>query len=85
MRIFASMMKPVIEDKAKYSKIDPKNKIGLIDNYFIFAMVWSMGGSIVTEYRKKFDTQLRRLFEGDIKFEDETIKTKKIALAFLRG
>jgi dynein heavy chain len=48
----------------------------VIDSYFVLSVVWSLGGSVVTESRKPFDLFIKKLFALDIKFPD--IKTKKI-------
>lgn len=55
---------------------DIKIRHTVIDSYFVLSVVWSLGGSVVTESRKPFDLFMKKLFALDIKFPD--IKTKKI-------
>jgi hypothetical protein len=54
---------------------DIKIRHTVIDSYFVMSVMWSLGGSVVTESRKPFDLFVKKLFALDIKFPD--IKTKK--------
>jgi hypothetical protein len=40
------------------------------------SLVWTLGATVIVEYRKSFDLFIKKLFALDIKFPD--IKTKKI-------
>jgi dynein heavy chain, axonemal len=78
MRIFKSLNKD-LADPEFYSSIEGKNRIILLDNRFVFAIMWSLGGSVNTEYRKSFDLYVKKLFGFDIQFPPE-VKRKKISL-----
>lgn len=64
MWLFRSLMSDY-EDETKYAEIERKNLITGLQSKFIFALVWSIGGSLTTEARKPFDTYLKRLLNGD--------------------
>lgn len=74
-----------LNDEKLYNSIDAKNRTSIIDNFFIFSLIWSIGASLKYVSRKTFDNYLRKLLEGDVKIEDPEVKTKKISLATIRG
>jgi hypothetical protein len=60
---------------AIFQSQDIKIRHTVLDSYFVMSLVWSLGGSVTTEFRKPFDLYVKKLFALDIKFPD--IKTKK--------
>ena len=57
-------------------------RINLIDSKFAFAVIWSLGASVTTDFRKTFDLFVKKLFSGDIKVDtkNEESKKKKVSL-----
>ena len=59
-------------DAKWFESVEMKQRFNIIDQKFMFAITWSIGGSLTFDSRKKFDSYLRRLVSGDItdyKFE----------------
>ena len=63
-------------------KINKENLPQMIDMWFLFALIWSLGGSLGNEDRKKFDSLLREmdaLFPPTDTVYEYTIDYKKFA------
>lgn len=56
----------VFNDVEFFESLEEKERIKLIDCYFIFALIWSVGACLVSGARRAFDLFLRRLLQGDI-------------------
>jgi dynein heavy chain len=76
MRIYGGLLADLEEAR----DLDIKNKFNILDQRFIFSLVWSIGGSVVASNRKKFDVYVKRLLGGDIVVTTlpEGLKAKKI-------
>ena len=44
MKIFGSLLQP-FNDEQYFNSIELKNRLNILDNFFIFSLVWSLGGS----------------------------------------
>jgi len=75
MRIYRTFLKDM-EDEAYYNSLEMKNKMNILDNFFVFSVVWSLGASVSTEHRKPLDAHLKKIFLGDIQIGE--MKKKKI-------
>ncbi|EGR31445.1 hypothetical protein IMG5_109350, partial [Ichthyophthirius multifiliis] len=79
MRTFRGLLKD-LEKPETYEKLQIKERFQLIDMRFVFAYIWSIGGSLPTSQdRKKFDLFAKRLFSKDIAVPKE-VESKKISL-----
>lgn len=52
MRLLRNLFKDFEDEKYYHGFADYKLKMAAIDNKFIFAYVWGIGGSLTTECRK---------------------------------
>jgi dynein heavy chain len=66
MRTFRSLLKDFESDEFYQSFPELKNKLIIIENKFVFSYIWSLGGSLTTDYRKTFDIFIKKLTNGDI-------------------
>ena len=66
MRIFGCLLKDFEKQEYDESLSDIKQRVAILENKFIFAYIWSLGGSLRTEYRKPFDIFTKKLTNGDI-------------------
>ena len=66
MRIFRVLLKDFESPEYYNSFPEIKNKMTVIENKFVFSYLWSLGGSLTTEYRKPFDIFIKKLTNGDI-------------------
>ena len=60
------------EDEAWFESIEMKVRFSIIDQKFMFAVIWSIGASLTVESRKRFDLFLKKLANLDfqeVKFE----------------
>jgi len=73
LRIFQCLLDP-LNNQDLYDKLEHKQRMNIIDNQFLFAMTWSVGGSLITESRKQYDIFLKKLISGDV--PDVKIKKK---------
>ena len=76
MRILACLLEP-FNDENYFNNMEFKTRMNIIDYQFLFAMTWSMGGSLATESRKQFDIYLKKLTNGDV---PEVKLKKKLSL-----
>jgi dynein heavy chain len=65
LRLFRAMLCD-FEDKEFYDRIEISQRLDIIDGLFIFSLYWSLGASVITSDRKKFDIFIRKLIAGDI-------------------
>ena len=81
MKIFRILLQE-LDDPKFFPQLDAKIRINLIDSKFAFAVIWSLGASVTTDFRKTFDLFVKKLFNGDIKVEtkNEEQKKKKVSL-----
>lgn len=61
------------KDQKKFSLMDPKEVTNLLEGMFIFSIIWSVGGLLNVDSRKKFDYFLRKIMVDGI---DEAEKTR---------
>ncbi|EAR85626.2 dynein heavy chain (macronuclear) [Tetrahymena thermophila SB210] len=80
MRLLKNLLKDFEDEKFYSGFSDSKIKMQTIDNKFMFAFVWGIGGSLTTEYRKQFDVFVKRLANGDIPLDNDKIPRKKMSL-----
>lgn len=80
MRLFRIQLNEL--DNADFYSSFPefKHRLAYIDNKFIFAYAWSIGGSLTTDSRKTFDIFLKKLTNGDLPSIPQELKKKKISL-----
>lgn len=78
LRIYRCMLQ-IFDEESFYNKADLKNKINLLDQFFVFSVIWSLGGSVSTDYRKPMNLFMKRLFGGDMNAPADG-KKKKISL-----
>ena len=78
MRLYRSMLKDM-EDENLYKGLEMKARINILQMRFAFALIWSFGGSVSTEFRKPFEQYMKRLLGGDIQVNSD-IPKKKIAV-----
>ena len=76
MKLFKSLLSK-FDTKDYYEKFEIKTRLNIIDNLFIFSLIWSLGASAVYESRKPFDLQIKKIVSGDI---PELRRDKKIYL-----
>ena len=43
-----------------------KNRIKIIDCFFLYCMTWSIGVSVSTDHRRNFNIWMRRILGGDV-------------------
>lgn len=79
MRIFKGLIKDFDENPQMYNAMEIKIRHNVIDQRFVFALTWSIGGALVREDRKPFDLYMKRLLGKDIPMPKEIV-TKKISL-----
>jgi len=65
----------VFDDAEFFENTEEKDRVKIIDCYFLFALIWSVGASVISSQRRNFDIFLRRLLNGDLQ---EVKKVKKI-------
>jgi hypothetical protein len=65
----------VFEDVEFFESMEEKDRIKLIDCQLIFAIIWGIGASVVSEHRRNFDIFVKRLINGDV---PEVKKGKKV-------
>ena len=53
-------------DEKWFESIEMKTRFSIIDQKFMFAVVWSIGGSLTVESRKKFDLFVKKLANLDL-------------------
>lgn len=46
MRNFRCYIKELANDAKYYNSLDAKDRTNMIDNFFIFAAIWSLGSSL---------------------------------------
>lgn len=63
MKIFRSLLQP-FDDNTYFNSVELKNRLNMLDNYFIFALTWSLGGSVVGQSRRNFDVQMKKIANG---------------------
>ena len=51
MNLFRKLIED-FESEEFYNRLDLKTRGGIIDNKFVFSLIWSLGGSVITEDRK---------------------------------
>ena len=78
MRIYRCCLQ-IFDEEQYYTKIDLKNKLNLLDQFFVFSCIWSLGGSVTTDYRKSMSMLMKRHFGGDMAAPPDG-KKKKIIL-----
>lgn len=66
MRIFGNLLKDFNNNEFNDNVSDIKIRASVIENKFIFSYIWSLGGSLRTDYRKPFDIFTKKLTNGDI-------------------
>lgn len=80
MRILRHLLADFEDESYGNGFADLKTKLTAIDNKFMLAFIWGIGGSLATESRKQFDMFTKKLAGGDIPLEDEKIPRKKLSL-----
>jgi len=65
-RMLTIFLKIDLGNEQFYTSLELKDRHQIIQHRFIYCFVWSIGGSIKTEFRKPFDLFLKKLFSGDI-------------------
>ena len=61
MDIFDSMLDDTFADAKKVEEMGLVRAVTLVESFFLFALIWSIGASVDTEGRKKFDKFLREV------------------------
>lgn len=76
---FINLLDSLLEefkDKKAMKDLKPKDIIVSIEGFFIFSLIWSLGGTIDFNGRKKFDIFFRELLKKDTMISDEKGKEK---------
>ncbi|CAD8159976.1 unnamed protein product [Paramecium pentaurelia] len=76
-KLFKSLLQ--VFDDEQLKALDSKIRQGLIQQLFVFALIWSFGASVSTDFRKPFDQFMKRLCGGDIHTKSDAPK-KKVAI-----
>ncbi len=63
MKIYGALLKP-FNDEVYFNSIEIKSRLNILDNYFIFALIWSLGGSLTGQSRRNFDVNLKKIANG---------------------
>jgi dynein heavy chain len=58
-------------DAKKMNTFPPAEVVNWLEGMFIFALIWSLGASLNSDSRNKFDYFLRKIMDGEINEEDK--------------
>ncbi|CAG9334937.1 unnamed protein product [Blepharisma stoltei] len=65
LHIFSDFLK-MFNDQDAFDAIEEKDRIKIIDCFFVFAITWSLGAAVVSADRRNFNIWLRRILNGDV-------------------
>lgn len=65
LKIFSDFLK-MFNDQDAFDAIEEKERIKMIDCFFVFSITWSLGAAVVSSDRRNFTIWLRRILGGDV-------------------
>lgn len=75
LRLYSNAL-AYLNDPEEFEAVEEKDRIKIIDCFFIFCMTWSIGAAVITDHRRAFNIWMRRILGGDV--AEITNKGKKI-------
>jgi len=55
----------VFNEQSFFDEMEEKERIKLIDTFYVFSCIWGLGSCVVSEHRRNFDIFIKRLLQGD--------------------
>jgi len=83
LKIMGSLLAP-FADETYFPSVKLKNRLTILDHYFIFALTWSLGGSVASQSLRNFDVSLRKLLmEAKEVIRNSTFLINKCSSTFI--
>lgn len=65
LRIFSALLKN-FENESFAKALDKRTSMQVVDNMFLFSIIWSLCITISSDYRRSIDQYLKKILDGSI-------------------